>query len=140
MTKIDVYVDGTWHEKLKQYGYAFVAVKNNKVLDTYYNKGNNPKYMESRNIAGEIVATLKAINYGIYNGYDAVEIFYDYQGIEAWATGRWAAKKRISEAYVYHIEKLSPQIKITFTKVKAHSGNNFNNQADKLAKRGADLK
>lgn len=140
MNKIEIYVDGSWNEKLKQYGYAFVAVKNNKVLDTYYYKGNNSRYIESRNIAGEIVATLKAINYAIENGYNVVEIFYDYQGIEAWATGRWAAKKPISEAYVHHIKKLLSQIKITFTKVKAHSGNNFNNQADNLAKRGAKLK
>lgn len=140
MNKIEIYVDGSWNEKLKQYGYAFVAVKNNSIVESCFNKGNNPKYIESRNIAGEIVATLQAVNYAVMNKYDVVNIYYDYQGIEAWATGRWNAKKDISEAYIYHIEKLSSDIKINFIKVKSHSGNKFNNRVDLLAKKGAKLK
>ena len=45
---------------------------------------SNTKY---RNVAGELNAALSAIELAIKNGFETITIFYDYKGIEKWATG-----------------------------------------------------
>lgn len=65
-------------------------------------------------------------------------MFYDYEGIEKWATGEWEANSAIARAYVYQLQFKQDDIEIVFKKVKAHSGNTYNETADKLAKKGAE--
>ena len=56
-------------------------------------------------------------------------------GIEKWATREWKAKKNVSTDYILLFDQVSNGIKVNFQKVKAHSGNEFNEIVDQLAKR-----
>lgn len=88
-------------------------------------------------IGGEVVAVLQGLDRAIFKGYKHAEIVYDYLGIEMWTTGEWQAKSEIANAYVYHLKNYNKKIDISFKKVKSHSGNKFNDEADRLAKKGA---
>lgn len=133
-----VYVDGSWNESKQQYGYGFVLVKNGKSFSSGYDKGDNPQYIDQKQVSGEVVAVLKGLNRAIYLDLKHVEIVYDFEGIEKWTTGEWSAKAAIAKAYVHQLKRLNQNIDISFKKVKSHSRDQFNDMADKLASKGAN--
>jgi len=57
-------------------------------------------------------------------------------GIEKWITGEWKVKSKIAKVYLKEFRKLAQEndIKIYFNKIKAHTGDKFNEIADALAK------
>jgi hypothetical protein len=64
----------------------------------------------------------------------------DYLGIASWINGTWKiAKDRSTQAYIQKVRAIQAdgKLKITFTKVKAHSGILFNEIADCLAQTAA---
>jgi ribonuclease HI len=62
-------------------------------------------------------------------------IYYDYQGLESWATGAWRAKLPFTQAYANAVKESG--ITIHWVKVRAHSGNPENDIVDQLAKEAA---
>ncbi|MCC5889232.1 MAG: ribonuclease H family protein [Alkalibacterium sp.] len=128
------YVDGSFDKATKRYSYGVVLIKNNKILTTIANSDNHSDYADSFQIAGECFGALNAIKWAINHDYDRIVIFYDYLGIEMWAKGNWRANKPVSKDYVAHFKKFSAKIKVDFVKVKAHSGIEYNELADQLAK------
>lgn len=135
---IKFYTDGSYNPKKNQYGWSFVTVIDGKQGFYKYGSGSNPSYLSSRQIGGELVAVLQALNYAEYKGYDEVCICYDYEGIEKWADGTWAASSAIAQSYVYLIGQKVEKITVHFKKVKAHANDPFNLVADRLAKKGAN--
>lgn len=131
---IKAYVDGSFDKNKKVYGSGIVIIKNNIVLEEFAKQGNHESFTDSYQIAGEIIAALEAISWARKNNYNAIEIFYDYEGIEKWALGLWKANKPVSKYYIDTFQELSKGIHVIFNKVKAHSGNRFNELADALAK------
>jgi ribonuclease HI len=71
---------------------------------------------------------------------DAI-IYYDYQGIEAWITDAWKAKKTVAKSYRENYLKLveANRLNVIFKKVKSHSGDKYNDMADQLAKAGLNI-
>lgn len=136
---VQLYVDGSWNNRKNQYGWGFVLVVDGKSVSSGFGKGNNPKYLNQQQIGGEVVAVLQGLSRAVYKEYHHVEIVYDFSGIKEWPTGEWTTKSEIANAYVYHLKKYNKEIDITFKKVKSHSGNKFNDQADRLAKKGAKI-
>ena len=62
-------------------------------------------------------------------------MFYDYEGIEKWATGEWRAKKELNKKNMFlFIQEKRKIIDIEFIKVQAHSGVELNEEVDTLAK------
>ena len=74
------------------------------------------------------------MKWAMKNGYSEIEICYDYQGIEKWAVGEWKTNHILTQKYAQFMAKSGENVRIDFRKVKAHSGNYYNEQADKLAK------
>ncbi|MCD7839845.1 MAG: ribonuclease H family protein [Erysipelotrichaceae bacterium] len=138
-TGLIAYVDGSFNNKTKEYGYGCVLLKNQKVLDSFYGKGNHPDYVSMRNVAGEIAGAQVAIRYALDNNYTHICIYYDYEGIEKWANGIWKANKVGTKAYQKFIKESRTYIEIDFVKVLAHSGDQYNEEADKLAKKAVGL-
>lgn len=66
-----------------------------------------------------------------------VVIYYDYQGIESWATGEWKASKPVSQNYKKAFDEVATGMQVDFVKVKSHTGVEFNEMADELAKHAA---
>ena len=74
--------DGSFDEKLNRYSYGVVCIDRDMNETELYNFGNNPKYIDTRNIIGEILGVFNALDWVITNGYDKIKLFYDYEGLE----------------------------------------------------------
>lgn len=133
------YVDGSFNIKTKEYGYGCVCLEGQTVVKEMYGKGNDSEYVTMRNVSGEILGSEKAIRYAIDNGYEDVYIYYDYEGVEKWATGVWKTNKVGTKAYVEKINAFKKEINIHFIKVLAHSGDFYNERADYLAKKSVGI-
>lgn len=141
LNSVDIYVDGSYNQSLNLSGSGILFFDNEtgEILQTY-SFSTLDTYGE-RNITGEIQATLKAILEGIYLGYTRLKIYYDYSNIEAWAMG-YKAKSVIGQDYIERLKWIKeqfPNIKISYHKVVAHSGNYLNDYVDDLAKQGCGI-
>lgn len=128
------YVDGSFDKRSERYSFGAALIQNNEVIHTLSRVGDNPKYQGSWQIAGEVFGALHAIQWAIQNNFKKIIIHYDYIGIEKWALGEWKTNKPVSQDYVEMFKKLAPKIEVSFIKVKAHSGVEFNELVDQLAK------
>lgn len=139
LNKLYVYVDGSYNEPENIVGYGLVAVVNNEPIHKDFGCAKDHPHNKSRNIFGEILGSIEAIEFAIQNKYDEVIIAYDYKGIECWATKEWEARNEMTQTYVRYIDYIKNKVKIRFLKIAAHTGNTYNEMADQLAKRGAKV-
>lgn len=133
------FVDGSFNVKTSTYGYGVVLIDHNKVIKELYGSGNHQDFVSMRNVSGEIFGSEVAINYAINNNYKDIHIFYDYEGIEKWATGVWKTNKPGTIRYASVMQEFSKKIKIHFHKVTAHTGVKYNERADYLAKKAVGI-
>lgn len=96
-------------------------------------------YSDHRNVAGELLAVRLVIDAALERNIKEIEIFYDYQGIGSWADGKWKANNECTSHYTEYIRKVRERMDVTFTKVKAHTGDKYNEMADDLAKDAVGL-
>lgn len=130
------FVDGSYskNENDEKYSFGVILITNDNE-NALYKAYINREYMESKNVAGEIEGVKQAILWSIANNKTRIKIFYDYEGIEKWATKEWCANVLVSQHYVEFLDEYSNKIKIEFEHVKAHSGITYNEKADQLAKK-----
>lgn len=133
------YVDGSFNNSIGRYGYGFVFLMNGEVISKEFNGGAQPEFASIRNVAGEIIAAAKAIQKAMDLGETEIHIYHDYTGISNWAKGTWAANNPCVKRYAAFCQAASAKINIVFHKVDAHSGDFYNEMADKLAKQGAKI-
>lgn len=129
------YVDGSYDKTTGFYGYGVVLLNGGILIDEMHGYGKDEDGIW--NVAGELAGVQKAIQYALDNSSKELHVCYDYEGIEAWATGLWRAKKSATKAYVDFVKAAQARgLSITFEKVKAHTGVKWNEEADALAKQG----
>ncbi len=133
------YVDGSFNSTKNEYGYGCVILENNMIKEKLLGKGNKPEYVSMRNVSGELMGSLVAMKYAIENGYKSIAIYYDYEGVEKWATKEWKTNKEGTKKYVEFVEKYQKHLTIHFVKVLAHSGDIYNDMADALAKQSIGI-
>ena len=134
------YVDGSFNEKKKVYGYGAVLIDGQQVIKRLYGRGDNPDCLSSRNVVGEIFGALSAVKYAVeHPEYDGIVIYYDYMGIEKWAIGEWKANKKLTQYYASQMAEYRKKLPIVFIKVEAHTGDFYNEQADQLAKKAVGI-
>ena len=131
----DVYafVDGSFNAATKVYGYGGFLMHHGK-KEIFQGSGADKEMAAMRNVAGEISGCMAAVKKAVALGLPEITIYYDYMGIEMWATGAWKRNKEGTAAYHDYMVSVRDQIDITFVKVKGHSGVDGNEEADALAK------
>jgi ribonuclease HI len=127
-------VDGSYNIRTQEFGSGIVLLENGKELLSHSEAGQDLSMASMRNVAGEIKGSQWAIEYAIANGYQEIQLHFDYEGIEKWALGTWKANKEGTIAYQNFYNSIKDRIKVYFVKVKAHSGDIYNDKADILAK------
>lgn len=132
------YTDGSWHpQEPGAFGYGAVILKNDKpIAELYGHITDNPEMAKMRNIAGEIKAAICAIAYAREHGAESLTLYHDYQGIAKWADLEWKAKNPYTQNYRDFVNKARETMSISFIHVKAHTGNRYNEEADRLANKG----
>lgn len=131
---LTAYVDGSFSLEKKNYSYGMVCIENGEVIFTDKGVGTDQNAIALRNVSGEVNGAMKAVEYAIENRFKQITIVFDYQGIESWALGTWKRNNDITKNYNEFMQDKMKEIKINFKKVKGHSGDKFNDIADKLAK------
>ena len=130
----ELYVDGSFMKRSKRAGWGWVLVANGKPLARGY--GLTYEAALSRNIDGELAATMEGVNYFLdCFSVKELTIVHDYLGIAKWVTGEWAARKPVSTNYLDFMKKaISDGLELKFRHVRGHSGDKWNEEADRLAK------
>lgn len=131
-TDYQAYVDGSYDNQRKTVGYGAVILKQGEELIRL--SGRVDEFTDSHQIGGELAATMRVISWCEQQEITEIDIFYDYKGIEMWATGRWKTAKEISRSYKAYMQK--SDVKVYWHKVKSHTGVHWNDIADELAKKG----
>jgi len=128
------YVDGSFEKSIGRYAFGCVLLTPDGQEIRESGSGSDPAGVAIRNVAGEMLGSMTAVNWAIENKYPAVEIRYDYEGVEKWVTGVWRAKTPLTSKYAAHMQEAGKKVKISFCKIAAHTGNHYNEEADQLAK------
>ena len=137
--KAKAYVDGSYNASTKVYGAGAVLFLGEGADPIPLSQpGNHPAFIGSRNVAGEVMAATLVIEAcKKVPDLEELTLYYDYAGIECWAKGSWRANRTLSRGYRDAVKDLP--FKLSFRKVKAHTGDEYNEAADKLAKQACGL-
>lgn len=133
---LHIYVDGSYNIKTQRYSYGLVVVNNNVV--EYMESGSPLDTSKSniRQIAGELDAAVKGVEYALKKGAKKVVLLHDYEGIFHHATGSWDRKDESSTTYYEKMNSFFKQgIEVIFVKVDSHTGDFFNELADESCKK-----
>lgn len=135
VSSLTVYVDGSFDESLGKYSFGCIILTPEGGIEERFGNGSQPESLAIRNVAGEMLGAMYAVQWAINKGYKELVLRYDYEGIEKWAAGAWKAKNTLTQKYADFMRSRQRFIRISFEKVKAHSGDYYNERADELAKR-----
>ncbi|MBE6053651.1 MAG: ribonuclease HI [Clostridium sartagoforme] len=140
MDCLHIYVDGSYNIATERYAYAFVAVKDNVIEYIQSGKSEDNSSKSIRQIAGELEATVKGVEYALNKREKKVVIFHDYAGIAHHATGFWERKEESSIIYHNKMKALMDNgIEVIFVKVDSHTGDLYNEVADEKCKEALNI-
>jgi ribonuclease HI len=132
------YIDGSFNQDNQSYGSGIVLIKSPDVIEQYSFVGKEERYVESRNVAGEVFALIRLLEILKKNNQSKAVVYFDYIGIENWYNNKWQTKSNIA-LYLLSVKQNYRNLELVFKKVLAHSNDKYNDLADKLAKRAVGI-
>lgn len=132
------YVDGSFSLEEFEYAYGIVFITS-EGKEVYNGKEDEKELVEMRNVSGEIKGAMEAMKIALDKGKDVLYLHYDYAGIENWAKGAWKTNKEGTRRYKEFYDSIKDRLNVKFIKVKAHSGVEYNEEADRLAKKALGI-
>ena len=136
--EVRAFIDGSFDKRKGVVGSGGIILLGTEELE-FSLSSTDPNHVAYWNVSGELLAALHVVDYALNHGYTLCFLYYDYMGIEMWATGRWKTNNPLTTNYAKRMKEASKQLRIDFHKVKAHSGIAYNDRADALAKQGTLL-
>lgn len=97
------FTDGSFNPATKVYGYGGFLIDQFGKKHIIQGNGNDQNIAKMRNIAGEILGVMKAVELAQNLGMKKLTIFHDYEGVAAWPLGKWKCKKRETRNYTMFI-------------------------------------
>ena len=128
-----VYTDGSYSESI--YAWAFAVVYAGEVIHQDYGVGTDEDASKTRNIAGELTAVMRACIWCKGKGLKNIILRHDLQGAATWARGEWKRNNMVTEKYYEFMQKYVKVGFIRFEHVRGHTGEQYNELVDKLAKK-----
>lgn len=137
--RLVAYVDGSYDVGTGRYacGVVMLTVAGKKTFSKAYSHSENAKL---HNVAGELAGAYQAMAYALDQGVSELVIVHDYTGIAEWARGTWKANLPLTQDYQQYAQHVQGKLKLRFIKVKGHSGDTYNDYADRLAKKALGIK
>jgi ribonuclease HI len=147
--EVHAFVDGSYSQGHS--GYGAVIIVRERGIDIERNSQkfiyggfavkDNPELKGLSQMPAELNSCLEALQYAKQIGAHQVTIHFDCAAIEFWADEThlpraYAKQHPIYLAYCQFVQKCRKHMQINFTKVSAHTGDHFNDQADALARLG----
>ena len=127
------YVDGSYNVANNQFSYGIVLLDGEQELK-FQQFFIDEELASMRNVAGEIKGAEAAMRYAVEQGFHKLYIYHDYEGIAKWCQGEWKTNKEGTKAYKAYFDSIRDKLQVVFVKVAAHTGDKYNEMADKLAK------
>lgn len=112
MTTANLFVCGM-HERGKTFHAKRLVTLGGEELCSSYGPTDS-KWRRARNIGAVLQAVLEGMEWCSTYQVDRVFIHYTFEGVEAWVTGAWKAKKTFTEEYVEKMRGYQKKIKIDF--------------------------
>jgi ribonuclease H-related protein len=128
-----MYVDGSYINGAT--GYGAVVLKDGEVVAELCGPVAAAEVNGTRQVAGELRAVEEGLRWCRQHNVGEAEIFYDYYGVEKWATGAWKTNQPLTRGYALTVRESG--VRVRWRKVAAHTGDRWNEHADRLAKQGA---
>lgn len=126
------YTDGSFSESEGKYSYGAYIVHNSGEYEICGRLDCKDK--KYRNIAGEVEAARQALAFCRAKDILKVEIKHDFAQIGVWAD--YGGKNELAQSFHRFCEDLKAAgMKMSFSKVRAHSGDQSNLKADRLSKK-----
>lgn len=135
---VPIYVDGSFNGATGEFSYGMVVLLEGEIL-TFCEKYNDSELATMHNVAGEIKGAEAAMQYAMEHEIPGIAIYHDYEGIAKWCLGLWKTNKEGTKAYKAFYDKASKKTAIKFVKVTGHSGDTYNEMADRLAREALGL-
>lgn len=132
------YVDGSFDKVSGDFSCGVVFFYQGEE-QTFYHRFSDKNLAEMRNVAGEIKGAEAAMRYAQEHQIKKLVIYHDYEGIAKWCNGAWKTNKDGTKAYKAFYEEMKKKMEIRFEKVKGHSGDQYNDMADSLARKALGL-
>ena len=130
MHKTEAYVDGSYKDG--KVGWGAVILKDGELYGEFSGIVDEEEVNGTRQVAGELKAVKEIIFWCKEQKVNEIYLHYDYVGIKDWITGAWKAKNSVTQDYRDYVR--ASGVKIHWIKVKSHSGDKYNDKADKLAR------
>lgn len=127
------YVDGSYNVENNQFSYGMVLLDGEQELK-FQQFFIDEELASMRNVAGEVKGAEAAMRYAVEQGFGKLYIYHDYEGIAKWCQGAWKTNKEGTKAYKAYFDSIRDKLQVVFVKVAAHTGDKYNEMADKLAK------
>lgn len=138
-TEAAAYVDGSYNIHDRRFSYGAVIFHGGEEY-TISEAFSDDELAVMRNVAGEIKGAEAVMRYCVENGIKSVAIYHDYEGIARWCLGEWKANRNGTRAYADYYNSVKDILRVVFVKVKGHSGDKYNDMADRLAKDALGIK
>lgn len=138
---IELYTDGSFDRISGRCSGAYIAVEGGQILFCGTVKVTKPEYKESWNVSAELLTALLAVVMTadiVHADNFELTVVHDYEGVSKYVSGPkpWNARSLVSRLYTQGIGQFRQAhggIDLRFRKVRGHSGDRFNEMADRLA-------
>jgi ribonuclease HI len=111
-------VDGAFNVKKSIAGYGWIIYNNKgEIIEKDSGKVDNPKGSMFKNVAGELIGTIRLVEHAIKLNLGENLVVFDYYGIQKYFDGEWMTREGFTKNNVMRMKELNKSILIKMKKV-----------------------